>query len=263
MKTKIIAVCSEKGGVGKTTTTVNIARGLTKLGKKVLVIDLDQQGNASQAFGYIKDGKYTSSELLYNTIANFDFEVTKDSFIQNDDNVSYIPASQLLTGITSFMASDSDSNYVIKRALANHDIFNTYDYILLDCRTVLDLLVSNALNASDYAIIPVESGVYSFEGLGNMLDKVSSINNSTNKNLKVLGILLNKQQRTTVSISIADSVREEYDDITFKTSIPFCPAQAENAIVNQTNCVDDKNSSIGKAFLQVAEEIINKVRENL
>lgn len=254
----IISICSEKGGVGKTTAAVNISGGLAKLGKKVLVVDLDQQGNASQALGYIKDGKPTVSELIYNTIAGIKTDYT-NSVRHASYNIDYIPASAMLTNITTFMASDSDSNYVLKRVLEN-EVYSQYDYIILDCRTLLDLLASNAMNTSDYIIIPVESGVYSFDGLSKMLDKVSSVNNSTNHRLRVLGILLNKQQRTVVSTSIADSIREGYADITFNTVIPFCPAQTENAVLNQTSCVNDEKSTLGAAFLKIAEEIINRTQ---
>lgn len=254
----IISICSEKGGVGKTTTTVNTAGGLAKHGKKVLVIDLDQQGNASQYLGYVSDGKPTVSELIYNTIAGIetDFEAT---IRHNENGVDYIPASKMLTGITTFMASDSDSNYILKKAL-DHDIYRQYDYILIDCRTLLDLLVANAMNVSTHVIIPVESGVFSYDGLTKMLNKVTSINNSTNRKLKVLGILLNKQLRTNVSTSIADSVRDEYTELVFKTAIPHCPAQTEKAILESTSCVFDEGSSVGRAFISVAEEIISKIK---
>ena len=97
--------------------------------------------------------------------------------------------------------------------------------------------------------------------LEKMLNKVTSINNSTNKNLRVLGILLNKFNRTNVSSSIVDSVREEYEKLTFDTVIPFCPAQSETAVLNQKCCVDDKNSSMGVAFTRVSEEILNRIEE--
>ena len=229
---KIISVCSEKGGVGKTTTTVNVAGGLVQLGKKVLVIDLDQQQNASRTLGYIKDGKPTVAELIYNAVADIDTNLS-DVIRHNESGIDYIPSSPMLTNITSTMANDEDSNYILRRILSN-DVFAEYDYILLDCRTLLDLLASNAMNASNYVIIPVESGIYAYEGLDKMLNKVASVNNSTNRDLRVLGILLNKMQRTNVSVSLADSIRDEYDRITFRTAIPYCPAQTEKAIMNRS-----------------------------
>lgn len=253
---KIISICSEKGGVGKTTTTTNVAGGLARLGKKVLVIDLDQQQNASKTLGYVKDGKLTVAELIYNEVAGIETDHAA-SIRTNDNGIDYIPSTAMLTNITSTIANDNDSNYVIKRVL-NHDIFKQYDHILLDCRTLLDLLVSNAMNASDYVIIPVESGVYAYNGLDKMINKVSSINNSTNRDLRVLGILLNKQQRTTVSTSLADSIRGEYKKLTFKTGIPYCPAQTEKAILNQSSCVFDEKSSLGQAFISLTDEIIEK-----
>ncbi len=257
----IISILSEKGGVGKTTTTVNVAGGLAQLGKKVLVIDLDQQQNASNTLGFIKDGKYTVAELIYNEVA--EIETDYEAIIRHGENgIDYIPSSPMLTNITSTMANDEDSNYIIKRILSN-DTFSKYDYILLDCRTLLDLLASNAMNASDYVIIPVESGIYAYEGLDKMMNKVSSINNSTNRSLRVLGILLNKLQRTTVSTSLADSIRSEYDNITFTTTIPYCPAQTEKAILNHQSSVFDKNSSLGQAYRQLATEIVAKVGDTI
>lgn len=255
----IISICSEKGGAGKTTATVNIASGLAKHGKKVLVVDLDQQGNASRSFGYVKDGKPTIAEVIYNLSAGIEMNYA-DTIRHGDNGVDYVPSSQMLTNITTFIAGDSDSNYILKRVLEN-EVYSQYDYILLDCRTLLDLLVSNAMNASTHVIIPVECGVFSFDGLEKMLHKVTSINNSTNRQLKVLGILLNKFNRTNVSSSIVDSVKESYDSLTFDTIIPFCPAQSEMAVISQKSCVDDKNSSLGAAFAKISEETIQRVEE--
>lgn len=256
----IISICSEKGGVGKTTTTANLAGGLVKEGKKVLVLDLDQQQNVSYALGYIKDGKPTAAELIYNTVAGI--ETDYSAAVRHSDNgIDYIPALPMLTNITSTIANDTenDSNYVLRRLLSN-EVYEKYDYILMDCRTLLDLLASNAMNASDYIIIPVESGIYAYNGLDKMLGKVASINNSTNKQLRVLGILLNKMQRTTVSTSLAQSIREEYSELTFATQIPYCPAQTEQAVLTQTANVFDEKSSLGQAFQQLTKEVIAAVK---
>lgn len=188
-----ISVCSEKGGVGKTVSTTNIAGGLVRLDKKVLVVDLDQQQNLSATLGYIKDGKPTVSEFIYNAVADIETDY-RSAIRHSESGIDYIPSSAMLTNITSTMANDTDSNYILKRIFDN-EVFDSYDYILFDCRTLLDLLVSNAMNASDYVVIPVESGVYAYDGLEKMIDKVSSINNSTNRYLRILGILLNKRQR--------------------------------------------------------------------
>lgn len=253
----IILICSEKGGVGKTTVTVNIANGLTKLGKKVLVVDLDQQANCSYSLGYIGDNKPTMAELIYNEVSNVNMINPIDTIRHNDNGVDYIPASPLLTNITSIISNDRDCNYVLKRCLSA-ECFNHYDYILIDCRTLLDLLVANAMNTSQWVIIPVENGIYSYVGLEKMVDKVTSINKSTNPQLRILGILLNKQQRTIVGTSISDTIKEDYKELTFDTIIPYCPAQVEKSVINQVSCIDEKNSSLSKVFMKLAEEIIFK-----
>lgn len=247
----ITSVISEKGGVGKSTCAVNIAKALTSKGKKVLVIDLDGQANASKALGFTPDGRQTSAELIYNTVAGMETDITA-VIRHSEDGTDYIPASQMLTGIVTFIANDTDSNYVLKRAL-DKEVFKSYDYIFFDCRTLLDLLAANALNVSDNCIIPVESGLYSYIGLHQMIDKVQSINNSTNRDLKVLGILLNKQQRTTVAQEIAADVKQRYGDYVFNTAVPYCPAQAEQAVMG-----NGKQSSLQAAFSDIADEIIGR-----
>lgn len=249
---KIISLCNEKGGVGKTTTTVNMAKQLAKDGYKVLVIDLDAQGNAGRALGFIKDNKSTSADLIYNTLSGKEIDLDDYIRVNEDCGVSYIPSSKLLGSIATFMANSSeiDCNYILKTILSNPG-FAEFDYILYDCRTLLDILVSNAMNSSDYVLIPVESGIYSFDGLGNILEKVDSIQASTNPKLKVIGILINKQKRTTVGISITDSVKERYGALVFNMVIPDCPAQAENSIIG----IGKKDGSLELAFHNATKEL--------
>ncbi len=253
---RIISFASEKGGVGKTTTTVNVALHLASFGLKVLVVDLDGQGNASRFFGYIKDGKPTTAELIYNKVAGI--ESNYGDFIRNSDfnNLDYIPSSQMLTGITNFMANSQESNYVLKSIFSSDFFEYNYDYVLFDCRTLLDLLVSNALNASGYVIIPVEGGIYSFDGLSKMLDKVNSIKASTNKSLELLGIVLNKQNRTVVSTSVEESIREEYKDDVFVTVVPYLPAQCESNVLGNL-----KSNNLNIAFHNLATEVAYRINK--
>lgn len=253
----IISTISEKGGVGKTTVSVSTARGLSALSKKVLVIDLDQQCNASKAFGFVPDGKPTSSEIIYNAIAEIETDYSQ-SVRHSESGVDYIPASRLLTGITSFIANDSDSSYVLRKIMQN-DFFKRYDYIIFDCRTLLDLLVANAMNASDRIIIPVECGLYSYMGLHGLIDKIISVNNSTNRNLKLLGIVMNKQQRTSVAGEIMNEIKKQYGKFLFETVIPFCPAQAEQLVL--ADKFESEKSSLNRAFLNVAKEVIRRTEE--
>lgn len=256
---KIISICSEKGGVGKTTTTFNVAGALAKKGKKVLCIDLDQQQNLSTTLGYVKDGKPTIADLIYNTVAGNEIDI-EYTIRQSNSNIDYVPSSPMLTNITSIISNDPDSNYVLKRALDN-DIYNSYDYILIDCRTLLDLLIANAMNASDYVVIPVESGVYAYTGLDKMLDKVKSINASTNRKLQVLGILFNKSNNTKMGKAVQEATQAEYENLTFKTSIPYRLSQTEQAANSQICCVDDNKNTLKDFYISLADEIIERIEK--
>lgn len=249
---KTISICNEKGGVGKTTTTISVAKQLAKDGYKVLVIDLDAQGNTGRALNFLEDGKYTSADLIYNTLSGR--PLNADDYIRysEDYGVYYIPSSKLLGSITTFMASSTniDCNYILKTIL-DDKMFDGFDYILYDCRTLLDILVSNAMTSSDYVLIPVESGIYSFDGLASILEKVDTIGASTNPKLKVIGILINKQKNTVIGTSVTDSVKERYGSMVFNMVIPDCPAQAENSILG----INKKNGSLELAFHNVTKEL--------
>lgn len=249
---RVISVCNEKGGVGKTTTTISIAKQLAKDGYQVLVIDLDAQGNAGKALGFIRDGKPTSADLIYDTLSGREGNIGDYIRYNEKYDVHYIPSSKLLGSITTFMANsqDIDCNYIL-RTILNNPAFDVFDYILYDCRTLLDILVSNAMNSSDYVLIPVESGVFSFDGLGNILEKVNTIQSSTNPNLKVIGILINKQKTTNIGLSVTDSVKERYGSLVFNMIVPDCPAQAEASVLG----MEKKNGSLELAFHNVTKEL--------
>lgn len=254
---KKISIVSEKGGVGKTTTTFNLASALNHLGHKVLVVDLDKQCNLSSTCGYLPDKKDTICDLIYYAVTGRDFNL--DETIRHCDNgVDYIPSSAMLDSINSQIATDADSSYVLKK-IFQHSDFSKYDYIIFDNKTAIDLLTQNALNSSDYVIIPAESGIYAFDGIDKILSKVKSLNATTNPKLKVLGILLNKAaNNTSVGKAIKDATETLYQDMMFQTVIPLRISQAERVVSSRISCVDDKRNTLRDFYINLANEVIER-----
>lgn len=256
-KTKIISVTNEKGGVGKTTTTYNLACGLAKLGKKVLVVDLDKQCNLSTTCGYTPDGRTTISDLVYATCTGRETNA-HEAIHQSPADIDYISSSKMLDAINSQIACDADSNYVLKRIFSS-DAFVTYDYIIFDNKPAIDILTQNALNASDYVIIPIEAGIFAFDGIDSLLAKINSLNATTNPYLKVLGILYNKAENVTeFGKAISAATQENYGNLLFNTKIPNRKAQTERAIANQQGCVNLKNNTLADAYMALANEVVER-----
>lgn len=255
---KVIAICNKKGGVGKTTVTANLAAALGKLGKKVLVIDLDSQCNLSGTIGAGKVQGLSSSELLYFAVAGQ--QVQGSQFIHENDQegISYIPGSKLLDSAPSFLATHGDGSTVLREVLEADD-FDAFDYILLDCRPCLDLVVVNALAASDGVIIPVEPEEYAVDGLLDVMDLITQTHDRVNPKLHIMGILVNRavQQRNLTKKTIED-LRNCFGEQIFNTIIPFL-AEAPTAASEHRTCVTTgKKSRLGDCFVQLAQEVMEK-----
>ena len=253
---KVISICNEKGGVGKTTTTINLAKQLSKSGFKVLVIDLDAQGNSSTALGYEGDKKLTMPDIIYDVVSNRD--INFDDCIRYDEkyNIWYIPSAKTIGSITPLMDNSAvvNKNYIIKEILSLEGM-EQFDYVLFDCRTVLDILVCNAFNCSDYVLIPIENNIYSLEGLDSVLEKVSGVQNTTNKKLEVIGILINKQQNTTIGSEVTQTIRDIYGEKVFNMVLPDCPAQAERSVLRQ----EKKGDSLTLSWYNVTRELLYRI----
>ena len=173
---KIIAICNQKGGVGKTTTTMNLGAALSKLGKRVLLIDLDPQRNLSDTLGYVPDNTpSTVNELIYFTAYNM--PVVVSGFIRHHDgeDLDYIPATPALSSAPTLLATVADGARVLARAIAALTMSDgavSYDYCLLDCKPSLDLLTINALAAADGLLVPVEPEEYAVAGISDLLGTV-------------------------------------------------------------------------------------------
>ena len=163
---------------------------------------IDKQCNLSTTCGYLPDGKDNISDVIYNAVMGKNISFS-EAVRHSENGLDYIPSTLMLDAINSQIASDFDSAFVLKRIFAD-DFFKKYDYIIFDNKTALDILTQNALNASDYYILPVEAGQYAFDGIEKILSKASSINATTNPQLKLLGILYNRaESRTNIGKAVA------------------------------------------------------------
>lgn len=259
-KPTFISVLSEKGGIGKTTITFNLAAALNARGKKVLVLDLDKQRNLSSTFGPLPEDKDTICDIIYQVTKGRPYNVA-DAIIKADNGVSYIISDKMLDSINSQISTAFNPNFVLKK-IFSADVFSGYDYVISDNKTAIDILTLNALNISDYVIIPVEAGIYSFDGLTDIVEKIHSINATTNPQLKILGILYNKVSNTVVGKAVKEATESIYNDLMFKTFIPYRPSQTEAVVRNNMSCVDLKDNTLKDILLSLADEVIERIEKD-
>lgn len=255
----IIAVSLEKGGVGKTTTTLNLGAGLAQVGQNVLLVDLDQQSHLSRWLEFEQDGKPTVSELIYQEVSNIHSN-QYDDFIRHNkkENVDYIPANKMLGGIYAILGADGESNTVLSRIFRN-DYFSKYDYILFDCPTAVDnLLVSNALQASTKLLMPVQAELLAYESVPAMLRRYMAIKQTNNIIPYLQGILITMfNGRTNMSNEVYQKLQESYHELVFGEPIPMLQ-EARNSTETRSSLVARKSSKIGQAYMAAVKEILRR-----
>ena len=256
-KAKIIAVANQKGGVAKTTSVINIGAGLALKGKKVLLVDTDNQSHLSRFLGYDgTDGKPTISEMIWQTVSKVQKPVS-EAIRKSELGVDYIPSNFMLAGIISILGTDSDSTGVFSR-LFSDGTFNEYDYIIIDCPPTLDLLVSNALKACDKVLIPVQSDYWAYEGVDQLLATLQRAKQTSDIKPYVLGMLVTMfNKRTNSAKAIMDAMNESYGEYVFENAIAFRD-EVKVATIEHKTLVGKKNSITGQQYMAVAEEIIGK-----
>lgn len=250
---KIIAIANQKGGVGKTTTTVNLAASLGVLEKKVLLIDADPQANASSGLGIDVDsvaiGSYQVLEHS-NTAAEAIMKCSAP-------NVDIIPAHIDLVAIEIELVDKENREYMLKEALAS--IKDKYDYILIDCAPSLGLLTLNALTAADSVIIPIQCEYFALEGLGKLLNTIKSIQRLHNPDLDIEGLLLTMfDSRLRLSNQVVEEVQKHFNDMVFKTIIQRNVKLSEAPSFGESIINFDATSKGANNYLSLAEEIIKK-----
>ncbi|MFA5557461.1 MAG: ParA family protein [Flavobacteriaceae bacterium] len=255
---KIIAIANQKGGVGKTTTSVNLAASLGVLEKKVLLIDSDPQANASSGLGIdietVEKGTY---QVLEHSIS------AKDAITPTKTpNVDIIPAHIDLVAVEIELVDKPSREYMLKEALK--EIKDDYDYILIDCAPSLGLLTLNALTCADSVIIPIQCEYFALEGLGKLLNTIKSVQKIHNPDLDIEGLLLTMyDSRLRLSNQVAEEVQKHFNDMVFKTIIQRNVKLSEAPSFGESIINYDATSKGASNYLQLAEEIIKKQHINL
>jgi chromosome partitioning protein len=250
---KIIAIANQKGGVGKTTTSVNLAASLGVLEKKVLLIDADPQANATSGLGIdVEQVEVGTYQLLEHT-------ATAEQCIiaANSPNVDIIPAHIDLVAIEIELVDKDEREYMLKKAITH--LKSSYDYILIDCAPSLGLLTLNALTAADAVIIPIQCEYFALEGLGKLLNTVKSVQKIHNKDLDIEGMLLTMfDQRLRLSNQVVEEVQKHFSDMVFDTIIQRNVRLGEAPSYGESIIKYDVSSKGATNYLSLAKEIINK-----
>ena len=248
---RMIAIANQKGGVGKTTTSVNLSACLAFLGKKVLLIDIDPQGNASSGIGVSK-GELEA--CIYDVL--IDDEPVENVILQSKvENLYVLPATISLAGAEIELVSTISRELRLKNALDS--IKEKYDFIIIDCPPSLGLLTINALTASDAIIIPVQCEYYALEGLSQLLSTIRLVQKHLNKNLMIDGVLLTMlDARTNLGLQVIEEVKKYFQDKVYRTVIPRNVRLSEAPSHGESIIQYDAKSRGAEVYLELAREVI-------
>ncbi|PQB04687.1 ParA family protein [Aureitalea marina] len=250
---KIIAIANQKGGVGKTTTSVNLAAGLGVLERRVLLIDADPQANATSGLGVDVDQVEKGTYQLLEHTANAD-EVIIGT---NSPNVDIIPAHIDLVAIEIELVDKEAREYMLKEAIGS--LRDQYDFILIDCAPSLGLLTLNALTAADSVIIPIQCEYFALEGLGKLLNTIKSVQRIHNQDLDIEGLLLTMyDSRLRLSNQVVEEVKKHFDEMVFQTIIQRNVRLGEAPSYGESIITYDAGSKGANNYLSLANELIEK-----
>ena len=247
---KIIAVANQKGGVGKTTTAVNLCASLHELGKRVLLVDCDPQGNATTGMGAAKATRPNTYDLMVNAAA-------PETCITHTPYGDIIPSSKELAASSVELIRVEKREFVLKSALLK--LYTDYDYIFIDCPPSLELMTVNALVAADSVIIPMQCEYYALEGITDLLTSIRMCKKRLNKRLEIEGIVLTMYNSTAnLTTQVANELRKYLGDKLYDTVIPRSIRLSEAPSYGKPGVVYDRSNRGSRAYMELAEEFIRR-----
>ena len=250
---RVIAVANQKGGVGKTTTAINLSACLAEKGQKVLAIDMDPQGNMTSGLGIDKD---EVEKNIYDLMIG---QVGVEEVLQKEaiENLDIIPTSIDLSAAEIELIGVDDKEFIIRNAIA--PIKDNYDYIIIDCPPSLSMLTINAMTTADSVLVPIQCEYYALEGLSQLIHTIDLVKDRLNNDLEIEGVVFTMYDaRTNLSLQVVENVKENLQQNIYKTIIPRNVRLAEAPSYGQPITLYDPRSTGAEAYRLLAEEVINR-----
>ena len=262
MAPRILTLANQKGGVGKTTTAINLATALAAIGERVLIIDLDPQGNASTGLGISRQDRDISS---YDVMVG-EARIAQAAVMTSVPNVAIVPSTMDLAGVELMIAQQSDRTYRLREAFRQIDEYliegRPISYVLIDCPPSLNLLTINALVAADAVLVPLQCEFFALEGLSQLLQTIEHIRSTLNPRLSIQGIVMTMfDRRNNLSDQVLQDVRSELGNLVYDTVIPRNVRLSEAPSYGKPALLYDLKCAGSQAYLRLATEVIRRERQ--